>query len=309
MGFGEAALAGGRRHHRQSRRLGQRDELVIALRDAHAVAGDHHRPLRGKQRLRGGGHARRIGRRRRGRADSSASDTAPAANPAATVPDSESMANSTATGPGCPASACLIASCVACTAAIGVMRLHHLLGDAAERAARIPTAVVARRLLIRRVQMERRRIGEIGQQQHRRTGQIRLHRADQAVAQHPRPLADHHARPPRQPAIDLGHHAGERFLAHQHHAQRVLVLAQARDDAAGVAAGDAEHVFDAGFLQHPPDQVGRRLFLGQHALDCHRCSSHGWLDHTPGSSRFHLAPRAGSAIVPAWRHCRTGFPA
>ena len=34
--------------------------------------------------------------------------------------ETESSANSTATGPGCPAVACLIASCVACTAATGV---------------------------------------------------------------------------------------------------------------------------------------------------------------------------------------------
>jgi isovaleryl-CoA dehydrogenase len=40
-----------------------------------------------------------------------------------------------------------------------------------------------------------------------------------------------------------------------------------------MAAGNPEHILDAGFLQHAPDQVGSGLFLGQHALDCHGGSS------------------------------------
>ena len=308
MGFGEAALPGGGRHNRQSRGLGQRDQFFVALRDAHAVAGDHHRSLGGKQCLSGGGNARRIGRRRRGR-QIIARGIQPGPRIRLHRARQRILREQHRHRTRLPRQRVLDRKLRRLHRGDRLVRLHHLLGDAAERAPRIPAAIVAGRLLIRRMQMEPRRVGEIGEQQHGRTGEERLDRADQAVAQHPRPLPDHHARPARQPAIDLGHHAGERLLAHQHHAQRVLVLAQARDDAAGVAAGDAEHELDAGFLQHPPDQVGRRLFLGQHALDCHRCSSHGWLDHTPGSSRFHLAPRAGSAIVPAWRHYRTGFPA
>jgi hypothetical protein len=62
VSFREAALAGRGRDHRQARRLDQRDELIVALRDAHAVAGDHHRPLGGQQCLRRRGDTRRIGR-------------------------------------------------------------------------------------------------------------------------------------------------------------------------------------------------------------------------------------------------------
>jgi hypothetical protein len=49
-----------------------------------------------------------------------------------------------------------------------VLRLHDLLGDAAESAARVPAAVIAGRLLIGGVQGEARRVAEIGQQHHRR---------------------------------------------------------------------------------------------------------------------------------------------
>ena len=49
-------------------------------------------------------------------------------------------------------------------------------------------------------------------------------------------------------------------------------FAQAADDAAGMAAGDAEDVFDAGFVQHAADQVGDGLCLGQHAFYWH-CGS------------------------------------
>ena len=103
MGFGEAALAGGGRDDRQSRGLGQRDEFFVTLRDAHAIAGDHHRSLGGKQRLRRGGNARRIGCRR-WRRQIIARGIQPGCESGFTVPDSESCANSTATGPGCPPS-------------------------------------------------------------------------------------------------------------------------------------------------------------------------------------------------------------
>jgi hypothetical protein len=150
-----------------------------------------------------------------------------------------------------------------------LLRLHHLLGDAAEGSPRVPAAVIAGRLLIRRVQAEARGIAEIGEEQHGRPRQMRLERANEAVAQDPRALAQEDARTPGQPAIDLGHDAAQRLLAHRHHAHLVLHLAQARDDAAGMPARYAEDVFDAGFRQHPRDQHTRRQFLGQHPFDRH----------------------------------------
>ena len=153
-----------------------------------------------------------------------------------------------------------------------LLRLHDLLRDAAERAPRVPAAVIAGRLLIRGVQRKARRVAEIGQEQHRRTGQKGFERADQPVAEHPRPLPDHHAGPPRQPAIDLGHHAGQRLLAHRDHAHLVLDLGETLDDAPGMAAGDAEHILDPGFRQDARDQHPRRDFLAQHPLDRHRHS-------------------------------------
>ena len=45
-----------------------------------------------------------------------------------------------------------------------------------------------------------------------------------------------HTRPPRQPAINFRHDATQRLLAHEHGADRVLILAQPRHDPAGVSA-------------------------------------------------------------------------
>ncbi len=150
------------------------------------------------------------------------------------------------------------------------MRLHHVLGDAAEGAARVPAAPIAGRLLVGRMQRKARRVAEIGQQQHRRARQICLDGAEKAVAEHPRPLPQQYAGPPRQPSIDLRHDTAERLLAHQYGADRVLVLAEPGDDPAGMPARDAEHHLDPGLLQYPRDQrIGRRLF-GQHRLDRHR---------------------------------------
>ena len=118
--------------------------------------------------------------------------------------------------------------------------------------------------------------GEIGQQHHRRRRKIRLERADEPVAEHPRPLPDHHPGAPRQPAIDLGHDTGQRFLAHRDHAHLVLHLRQARDSMRpGMPARDAEDKFDPGLGEHPRHQHARwRLFL-QHPLDGHGRSSRG----------------------------------
>ena len=67
MGFGKAALAGRGRRHRQPGCLGQSAQLVIGLGDAHAIAGDQHRPLRGQYRRGGGLDLALFGRRRRHR--------------------------------------------------------------------------------------------------------------------------------------------------------------------------------------------------------------------------------------------------
>jgi len=152
-----------------------------------------------------------------------------------------------------------------------LMRLHDVLGDAAKGAARVPAAPVAGRLLIGRVQGKPRGVAEIGQQQHRRARQMGLDRADQPVAEHPRPLSKQYAGAPRQPAIDLGHDPAQRFLAHQDGADRVLVFAQAGHDAAGVAAGNAKDHLDPGFFEHPGDERARRHFFGQHRRDRHGC--------------------------------------
>src|ERR1700740_83041 len=66
-----------------------------------------------------------------------------------------------------------------------VVRLHDVLGDAAEGAARVPAAPVAGRLLVGCMQAKGRRVAEIGQQQHRRARQVSLYRAEKAVAEHP----------------------------------------------------------------------------------------------------------------------------
>ena len=183
-----------------------------------------------------------------------------------------------------------------------LMRLHDLFGDAAKGAAGVPAAVIAGRLLIGRVQMEMRRVGEIGQQHHRRRRQKRLQRADQPVAEHPRPLPDHHAGPPGEPAVNLGHDPGERFLAHRDHAHLVLHLGESRDDAPGMPAGNAEDIFDAGLGQDPRHQYPRRCLLFQHPLDRHDilpgvCGSlllkagddNGWLDD--GAASFEASLR------------------
>ena len=47
-----------------------------------------------------------------------------------------------------------------------ILRLHDLLGNPAEGAARVPAPVIAGCLLIGRVQGETRRVAEIGQQDH-----------------------------------------------------------------------------------------------------------------------------------------------
>jgi hypothetical protein len=145
-----------------------------------------------------------------------------------------------------------------------------MLGDAAEGAPRVPASPIAGRLLIGRMQRKARSVAEIGQQQHRRARQICLDGAEQPVAEHPRPLAEQHPGPPRQPAIDFGHHPAQRFLAHQHGADRVLVLAEPRYNTAGVASRNAEYHLDPGFLENPGNQHARRHFFGQHRLDRHR---------------------------------------
>src|ERR1700751_1478192 len=81
-----------------------------------------------------------------------------------------------------------------------VVRLHDVLGDAAEGAARVPAAPVAGRLLVGRMQRKARRVAEIGQKQHRRARQVSLYRAQEAVAKHPWTLPEQYTRPPRQPA-------------------------------------------------------------------------------------------------------------
>jgi hypothetical protein len=39
-----------------------------------------------------------------------------------------------------------------------------------------------------------------------------------------------------------------------------------------MAARDAEHILDAGFLKHAADQFADWLSLGEHPLDCHDAS-------------------------------------
>ena len=150
-----------------------------------------------------------------------------------------------------------------------VVRLHDLLGDAAKGAARVPAAPVAGPLLIGRMERKARGVAEIGQQQHRRARQMRLDDPDHAVAEHPRPLPQEHAGAPGQPPVNLGHDPAQQLLAHQDGADRVLVFAQARHDAPGVAAGDAEDHLDPGFFEHPGDERARRRLFGQHRLDRH----------------------------------------
>src|SRR5580704_14319676 len=82
-----------------------------------------------------------------------------------------------------------------------VVRLHDVLRDAAEGAARVPAAPVAGRLLIGRVQCKARRIAEIGQEQHRRARQMSLDRAEKPVAEHPWALPEQHTRPLCQPEM------------------------------------------------------------------------------------------------------------
>ena len=90
-----------------------------------------------------------------------------------------------------------------------VVRLHDMLGDAAKGAPRVPAAPIAGALLIGRVQGKMRGVAEIGQEQHRRTRQMRLDDADHAVAEHPRPLPEQNPGPPRQPPVHLGHDPGQ----------------------------------------------------------------------------------------------------
>ena len=149
------------------------------------------------------------------------------------------------------------------------VRLHDVLGDAAEGAPRVPAAPVAGTLLVGRVQRKARRVAEIGQQQHRRARQMGLDYPDHPVAEHPRALPEQDAGSPRQPAIDLGHDPTQRLLAHQDGADRVLVLAQSLDDPAGMAAGNAEDHLDPGLFEHPRHERVRRHFLGQHRRDRH----------------------------------------
>ena len=64
MRLGKAALAGGGRRDRHPGGLGEVAQLLVGLRDAHAVAGDDHRALGGEDALGGGRDLRRVGRRR-----------------------------------------------------------------------------------------------------------------------------------------------------------------------------------------------------------------------------------------------------
>ncbi len=108
---------------------------------------------------------------------------------------------------------------------------------------------------------------------------------------------------PGQPAVDLGHHPRQRLLAHRHHAHLVLHLAESRDDAAGMAAGNAEDVFDAGFRQDTRHQHPRRHLLGQHPLDRHgpslprqerrKLASRG----TPGTQRVVYARSVTGRVI------------
>src|SRR6516165_2023817 len=75
-----------------------------------------------------------------------------------------------------------------------VVRLHDVLGDAAECAARVPAAPIAGRLLVGCMQAKPRRVAEIGQEQHRRARQMRFDRAEEAVAEHPWTLPEQYTR-------------------------------------------------------------------------------------------------------------------
>ena len=99
---------------------------------------------------------------------------------------------------------------------------------------------------------------------------MRFQRAEQTVAEHPRPLPDQHARQSAQAAVDFRHHAAERFLAHQHGADGVLLLLQAAENPPGVAAGNAEHHVDAGIAEHARDHVAGIGLLGHKVFHGHR---------------------------------------
>ncbi len=204
VGLGEAALACGRRRHRDSGGLGQPAQLVIGLGDAHAVAGDQHRLLRREDRPGGRLDARGVCGRRRWRKvvarwveyrlrvgpDRAGERVMGVEHGDRTRLSGERMFDR---------ELCRLHR------TDRVVRLHDVLGDAAEGAPRVPAPPIPGRLLVGRMQGEPRRVAEIGQQQHRRARQICLDGAEQPVAEHPGPLPEQHARPPRQTTVNLGH--------------------------------------------------------------------------------------------------------
>ena len=166
MGFREGALAGGGRRDRQTGRLGERAQFFIGLGNADAVAGDDDRPLGGEKLVGDGGDLRRIGRRRRcgqiepGRVKDRLRVGRDIAGQCVVAEEDRD-------GAGLARHRMLDRELRRLHRGGRLLRLHDLLGDAAEGAAGVPAAPIAGRLLIGRVQGKPRGVAEIGQQQHR----------------------------------------------------------------------------------------------------------------------------------------------
>ena len=265
----EGALARRRGHHRDARSLGEGDQRRVRLGDAHAVAGDDHRPLRRCDRLCGQADPLGIHRRRevrqvvRGAIELGFGGRLHVAGePTRRVKHRHR--------PGLARHRVLHRELRGLHARRGFVGGEHLLGHATEGLARIPHAVVAGAGLVGAVQVVARAVAEVGQQQHRRAGEQRLHRAEQAVAEHPRPLADDHARLAREPPVHLGHHAREALVAYGDGADLVLVVGERHEQPARVAAGDAEHHVDAGLGQHLQHRIGGARLLADQWFGCHQ---------------------------------------
>ncbi len=301
MRLGEATLARRRRRHRQPGRLGELAQLVVALGNAHAVTGDDDRPLRGENAPGRRGDQRRLGRRRRGR-QIEAGRIEHRLRVGCDRTGERVMAEQHRHRTGLSGHRVLDRELGRLHRGDRLLRLHDLLGHAAKGAPRVPAAIVAGRLLVGRVQAKARRIAEIGQEQHGRTRQEGLERTNEAVAEHPRALPEHHTGAPGQPSVNFGHHPGQRLFAHGHHADLVLHLREARDDAAGMPARYAEDIFDAGFRQDAGDQHSGRQFLGQHPLDRHFRSSPGTaeacLARLPNTTRLHRRAATADSSPP-----------
>ena len=145
------------------------------------------------------------------------------------------------------------------------------LGDGRKRLFGVPGAVVTGAGLVGAVLRVGGVIAQVGQQQHRRAGQMGFDRAEAGVQQKGR-LADGHARLAGQTAVGLGHYPGARLFADEHRPDRVSVVVQGVEQRPGIAARNAKDHIDPGLLKDADNGLTRRNGLVNKRL-CHTALS------------------------------------